>query len=343
LKKQEEELAKEIDTLIKKASKCDQQEDKAYKEKTGYELPEDLKFKESRLETIKKAKAALEAREEKLNPSKPIDDKKQISFADEDARIMKDKGNFTYCYNPQISVDSDNQIIVGEHVSQKANDKQELEPALEEVFETTGEYPDKLSMDNGYFSGANLEAIEASGIDAYIATNKSDKKNKEALSESERWVVKSDFEYNATDNTFICPNGQILEMKQEDKNGRRLYQADTEKCDGCPYQNRCSQSTKGEARTLTSDKNEASRQNMIEKMEQAESKEIYDERKTIVEPVFGQIKNMGFKGFSVRGKEKVEGEFSLVCAVHNIKKIAKAVAKGVVCLEYGKLTTKVAI
>ena len=54
---------------------------------------------------------------------KTIDDKKQISFADEDARIMKSKNGFDYNYNPQINVDSDNQIIVGEHVSQKANDK----------------------------------------------------------------------------------------------------------------------------------------------------------------------------------------------------------------------------
>jgi len=30
--------------------------------------------------------------------------------------------------------------------------------------------------------------------------------------------------------------------------------------------------------------------------------EIYGQRKTIVEPVFGQIKNSGFRGFSVRGK-----------------------------------------
>ncbi len=40
----------------------------------------------------------------------------------------------------------------------------------------------------------------------------------------------------------------------------------------------------------------------------------------IVEPVFGQIKNGGFHGFSLRGKEKVAGEFSLVCAAHNLKK-----------------------
>jgi len=65
-------------------------------------------------------------------------------------------------------------------------------------------------------------------------------------------------------------------------------------------------------------------------METEESKAIYKKRKVIVEPVFGQIKNTGFCGFSVRGKEKVAGEFSRICATHNIKKITKAIFKGVI-------------
>ncbi len=55
------------------------------------------------------------------------------------------------------------------------------------------------------------------------------------------------------------------------------------------------------------DDKEALRQSMREKMEQESSKEVYKKRKTIVEPVFGQIKNTGFRGFSLRGREKVSG------------------------------------
>ena len=66
-------------------------------------------------------------------------------------------------------------------------------------------------------------------------------------------------------------------------------------------------------------------------MEEDSAKEVYKKRKEIVEPVFGHIKNKGFRGFSLRGYEKVKGEFSLVCAVHNIKKIVNAITKGVVC------------
>ena len=78
-------------------------------------------------------------------------------------------------------------------------------------------------------------------------------------------------------------------------------------------------------------------------MAQAESKDIYKKRKIIVEPVFGQIKNTGFIGFSVRGKKKVAGEFSLICAVHNIKKMAKTIFKGVIRPKFVKMAVSAAI
>ena len=247
------------------------------------------------------------------------------------------KGDFDYRYNAQISVDSDSQIIVGQHLSQNANDKQELKPALEQVEQTTGRLPAKMSADNGYMSGANLEALEGSSVDAYIATDKGEKKNKTPLSQSQRRLVKADFEYDETSNSFTCPGGQRLEMKRESKDGTRIYQGDAQVCANCPYHSRCCQSKNGSARSITCDDKEPLRQRMNTKMEQEDAKVVYQQRKVIVEPVFGQIKNGGFRGFSVRGKDKAAGEFSLVCAVHNIKKIAKAMIEGVVRPEYGKL------
>jgi transposase len=343
LKEKEQQLTEEIETLIEQANRCDKEEDQAYKDENGYELCDDLKFKEERLAQIKEAKEALEKREEELNPGKPIEDKKQISFADKDARIMGKKGHFDYQYNPQISVDEDNQIIVGQHVSQNANDKKELKPALEAVEEATGQLPDKLSMDNGYMSGDNLQAVQTSGVDTYIATDKGEKKNKVPLGESERKVVKSDFEYNETDNSFNCPGGQELTMISETSDGTRKYQGDPEICTECPYKERCCQSTKGAARTISTDDKEPLRQQMNAKMEKEDSKEIYKQRKIIVEPVFGQIKNTRFRGFSVRGKEKVAGEFSLVCATHNLKKMIKAVFKGVIPPKFENLALNPAI
>lgn len=330
LKEKEQELTEEIDSLTAQAERCDDEEEEAYKHKSGYELRADLTFKQARLSQIKEAKAALEKREEDINPGKAIEDKKQISFADTDARIMGKKGHFEYSYNAQISVDADHQIIVGQHVSQNANDKQEVGPALAAVEEATGTKPDKLSMDNGYMGGDNLQQIQTSGIDTYIATDKGEKRHRVSPDDSERKLVKSDFDYNQEENSFSCPGGQTLIMIKETRAGSREYQGDPKICNQCVYQARCCQSKKGAARTISTDDKEPLRQQMNTKMELEDSKEIYSKRKVIVEPVFGQIKNSGFRGVSLRGKAKVAGEFSLVCAVHNIKKMIRAMFTGVI-------------
>jgi hypothetical protein len=49
----------------------------------------------------------------------------------------------------------------------------------------------------------------------------------------------------------------------------------------------------------------------------------YRLRKQTVEPVFGQIKQArGFRQFLLRGLEKTRGEWSLICMVHNLLKLA---------------------
>jgi len=49
---------------------------------------------------------------------------------------------------------------------------------------------------------------------------------------------------------------------------------------------------------------------------------IYAQRKSIVEPVFGQIKHArGFRQFLLRGIDKVRAEWALVCLTHNILKM----------------------
>lgn len=77
---------------------------------------------------------------------------------------------------------------------------------------------------------------------------------------------------------------------------------------------------------------------MREQMAQDESKTIYKQRKILKEPVFGQLKNSGFRGFSLRGLTKVKSEFSLLCAGHNLKKMIKAIMTGKVRLKFGKMT-----
>ena len=105
LKEKEQELCEEIEALTRQADRCDEEEDRVYQERTGYELPDDLRDKKKRLKKVREMKQLLEAREQELRPGQAIEDKKQISFADPEARIMKQKGDFEYAYNAQISVD----------------------------------------------------------------------------------------------------------------------------------------------------------------------------------------------------------------------------------------------
>jgi hypothetical protein len=52
---------------------------------------------------------------------------------------------------------------------------------------------------------------------------------------------------------------------------------------------------------------------------------IYALRKTIVEPVFGQIKGArGLDPFRLRGLEKVNGEWALMATTHNLLKLFPA-------------------
>jgi hypothetical protein len=64
---------------------------------------------------------------------------------------------------------------------------------------------------------------------------------------------------------------------------------------------------------------------MERKLRTKKGRDHYRRRKVIVEPVFGQIKEaMGFRRFSLRGKEKVTAEWYLVCAVHDLGKLFRS-------------------
>jgi len=318
LKANERKIKKQIEELIKRADDIDAAEDKIYYNGTGYLIPDDLKIKEKRLKKIKKIKKELEDREKKENPGKEIDGKKQISYADTDARIMKKGKDFAYCYNGQVSVDSKSQIIVGQHLTQNANDKKELGRAIDEIEKNTGKLPEKISADSGYLSSDNIEVLEESKVDGYIATGKGEKD----ISKIADKISIKNFSYDSKEDVFICPAGGELRLGSTGK--KRAYKTAAGVCAGCDYKNRCS-ACKGNTATIYVTEGGLILAEMSEKMKSKSSRKIYRKRKIIVEPVFGQIKTTGFRRFSLRGLEKAGGEFSLVCAVSNFKKIVKKI------------------
>ena len=64
-----------------------------------------------------------------------------------------------------------------------------------------------------------------------------------------------------------------------------------------------------------------SKQRMARKLRTERGRRAYARRKVTVEPTFGQIKNRTLRRLSMRGLVKAGGEFSLVCAVHNLVKL----------------------
>ena len=80
-------------------------------------------------------------------------------------------GDFIQGYNAQAVVEQDSHMVVATHVSQATNDKQEMEPALNELKKVEEELgkPEVLVADAGYHSKENVERCVEQDIEPYIA------------------------------------------------------------------------------------------------------------------------------------------------------------------------------
>ena len=196
----EQRLGAEVEELMALGEKVDQED-----------LPEGLKvefeiaLRQERLLNLAQAKAVLEARaQERYEADKAEHDAKmrereektkrtgrkpggkapkpptagprakdQYNFTDPDSRIMKNSADdgFDQHYNVQVVVDQDSRFIVGGTVSNHANDKEEAIPTVDTIPAEVGK-PKAAALDNGYFSPTNIKALEARGIEPYIATGR---------------------------------------------------------------------------------------------------------------------------------------------------------------------------
>ena len=66
---------------------------------------------------------------------------------------------------------------------------------------------------------------------------------------------------------------------------------------------------------------------MAQKLRTKRGRKRYRQRKAVVEPVFGWIKQvLGFRGFLLRGLRKVKGEWALVCMALNLRRMGQSLA-----------------
>ncbi|MGH8499919.1 MAG: transposase, partial [Methylococcales bacterium] len=100
--------------------------------------------------------------------------KDQINLTDEESRIMPSAQGFVQGYNAQAAVDVDTMLVLATTVSQEPNDKQPVEPILEELGALPEELgkPEVLLADNGYFSQSNVEACVDRNITPLIAAGR---------------------------------------------------------------------------------------------------------------------------------------------------------------------------
>jgi transposase len=275
MQEKQEQLRDEVKQLLEQAEAADEEEDRRHGSQRGDELPEELRRRETRLAKIKLAKKVVEqrAREKAAAEGKSAaeakrakpDDKDQYNFTDPESRIMKGADGFVQGYNAQASVEPEMLLIVGQSVTEAANDKQQLEPMVEAIEQQSGQRPEEILADSGYCSEENLAYLESADqperkINGFIATGKQ----------------------KHGEHRLPCKRGPLPKgATQVDRMKRKL------------------QTKLGKA--------------------------VYAARKCVVEPVFGQIKQArGFRQFLLRGKEKVKGEWALVCLTHNILRLHAA-------------------
>jgi transposase len=181
----EKQLKAEVKRLLAQAEAADAEEDALYgKDRTGDELPAELERRETRLKKIKEAKRAVEERARQKAVAEGKDpkqaepkDKDQYNFTDPQSRIMKGADGFVQAYNAQAAVEPEFQFIVGQTVTQAANDKEQLLPMLATIEEQSGQRPDDVLADSGYCSEKNLEGLDSEEnperrVNGYIATER---------------------------------------------------------------------------------------------------------------------------------------------------------------------------
>lgn len=88
-------------------------------------------------------------------------DKDQYHFTDPNSRIMKNSTNagFDQHYKVQVAIEQDSLLIVAPALSNHPNDQREVEPTLQALSPQLGQ-PKAAALDNGYFSEANVHALE---------------------------------------------------------------------------------------------------------------------------------------------------------------------------------------
>lgn len=288
--KEEKRLKEEIKQLLEKAKAIDEQEDNKYGlDRRGDELPEELARRGSRLKRIEKAKKALEAK---------------AKAAARQARKEREQEDFKNDDKPK---------------------RGRKRKAVSEVPADNKQY--NFTDPESSIMKANNKGWDQCGNAQTAVDNK------------KQIIVACDVTNESNDKQQFKPMlGQAQENVGEDKKIKaasadsgyysesNVKFAEDKKIDAyiATKRNKHSDSVPKTPRGRPP-KDLTVQEKMTRKLRTKKGRETYSKRKSIVEPVFGQIKRArGFVQFSLRGIEKMRGEWAIVCLTHNLLKLFRA-------------------
>lgn len=242
----------------------------------------------------------------------------QISTTDKDARLLN-KGNGTISgYNVQIAVDDKHRLIAASDVTNDGNDKHQLHRMAKMAAKALNADGLEVLADCGYHNEGDLALCEQDSMTTFVPEPK-----KSVLIEKAGRFTRDAFCYDASSDSYRCPQGEILHAKGKPhkKNGhmRQCYTSKTSFCKLCPLRKKCL-SKKGERRNIYRSEYEDVVKRQQDRMTENPGK--MRERSGLVEHPFGTVKHRaGWTHFLVRGFEKVGGEWAIMATCYNFTRV----------------------
>lgn len=270
-------------------------------------LPEGLVSKAALLERVWQAK-------EQLGPGE------RLNLTDREARLMKGRGGYVAGYNAQALVSpldattagTTGMLITAADVSDDPDDHDQLVPMLDQAAATTGQHAGATLADGGYHSGPNLAASAGQCLvmpEAQVGLD--------APYHKDRFV------YDAEEDAYTCPEGQVLTLRGTKQSGERVYRGTGAVCRAGPAFGVCT-TNRRQGRLLEVSPCEPELRAHRAWMATEEAKDLYRRRKELIEPVFGILKEcQGARRLLLRGREAVRAEWSLLAASFNLRTLAR--------------------
>ena len=250
-------------------------------------------------------------------PSKAPSEKtiKQSTTDPDSGYMVRDQKPKGFFYLDHRTVDGKANIITDVHITAgNVHDSVPYIGRLERQQKRFGFNIKAVGLDAGYNSAAICKQLEDKQIFAAIAYRR--------LNHKAGMFYKREFEYDAENNHYTCPEGQTLIYKTTSREGYHHYQSDGSHCQGCPSLKRCNNNAE-HVKTITRHVWQDSKERTTEKRLSDYGKAIYKRRKETVERSFADAKELnGYRYARFRGRNKVQAQALLTAAAQNMKKIA---------------------